>query len=112
MRFSTILKLSVFLALFSTSAWGGVQDQRDPDYQQSLDAVARAQLALQRAQKYLEQSRAVKQLPGVDYPDLFGAIRAMEDDLNLILQPRERRMRYKTITPDGLFFKSPDSQPE
>jgi len=79
-------------------------DQRDPDYQESLEHLARASQALLTARKELEKAQVAYPLPGLNVQQMLEQLVPLEDTLTVLLTPEKKRMAHQTLVPDGLFF--------
>lgn len=81
-----------------------VIDQRDPAYQLSIEHLSRAVHALQMAQVELKAAEASHPLYGIDIVRMLSELRPIEETLSVLLVPEQKRVRYQTLTPDGLYF--------
>ncbi|RNF86596.1 hypothetical protein EFK07_19870 [Pseudomonas putida] len=81
-----------------------VIDQRDPRYQRAIEHLSLAAQNLRMAQDELKKAEASAPLPGLDLVRMLAQVRPVEETINVVLQPEQKRLRYQTVTPDGLFF--------
>lgn len=84
-----------------------VIDQRDPKYQVAIEHLARASQALRLAQDELKEAEASHPLPGLDLVRILSQVRPVEETLNVVLRPEQKRLQYQQLTPDGQFFTTP-----
>ena len=84
-----------------------VIDQRDPRYQLAIEHLSNAARALSLAQDELKKAEANHPLPGLDLVRMLSQLRPVEETINVILVPERKRLRYRTLTPDGQFFFTP-----
>jgi len=109
---NTFLALCFSVAVFSTATTvladdRYVIDQRDPHYQTAQEHLSRAAQALRLAQTELKNAEANHPLPGLDLVRMLSQIRPVEETINVILVPEQKRYRYQELTPDGQFFTTP-----
>lgn len=81
-----------------------VIDQRDPRYQRAIEHLSLAAQNLRMAQDELKKAEAMAPLPGLDLVRMLAQVRPVEETINVVLQPEQKRLKYQTVTPDGLFF--------
>lgn len=81
-----------------------VIDQRDPRYQRAIEHLSLAAQNLRMAQDELKKAEASAPLPGLDLVRMLSQVRPVEETINVVLQPEQKRLRYHSVTPDGLFF--------
>lgn len=84
-----------------------VIDQRDPKYQAAIEHLSSAAQALRLAQDELKKAEASHPLPGLDLVRMLSQVRPVEETINVILRPEQKRLRYQQLTPDGQFFTTP-----
>lgn len=84
-----------------------VIDQRDPKYQIALEHLSNAGRSLRLAQDELKKAEASHPLPGLDLVRMLSQVRPVEETINVILRPEQKRLRYQELTPDGQFFTTP-----
>ena len=81
-----------------------VIDQRDPKYIEAISHLAQAKQALVLAKAQLEQARRAYPLQGVNTDQMINQLTPIEDTLQVLLFPEEKRLRYETIVPDAPYF--------
>lgn len=79
-------------------------DQRDPKYQLAIEHVSNAANALTVATEELRRAEASHPLPGLDLIQMMSRIRPVEDTLRVLLVPEQKRQKFQTAEPDGIFF--------
>jgi hypothetical protein len=80
-------------------------DQRDPNYQKSIEHYAQAQAAIRVAIEQLQKGEAYYPQPAVgDLVKILAPLQEIEETLNYILIPEQRRHESQTLTPDSRFF--------
>ncbi|TJY57356.1 hypothetical protein E4T66_18290 [Sinimarinibacterium sp. CAU 1509] len=84
-----------------------VLDQRDAGYQMALEHAANAQRALQRALDEMAQSQSLYAFPGFQYSALARELTLARDAVAVMVTPEQRRLRYQTLTPDGMYMRVP-----
>lgn len=87
-----------------------VVDQRDAAYQVAMEHAANAQRALEKAIDELALSRTSFAFPGYEYPAITRDLELARDSLTAMLLPEQRRLRYQTLIPDGMYMRVPASQ--
>ena len=90
--------------LLSSTAHAGVIDQRDPNFQEGVEHLARARQALEVAMTELRAADAVYEFPGMNIVNHLGQITPVTETLDLMLFPEKRRLETKVLTPDSIFF--------
>ena len=122
-RFALVTALSLVPALAgadgvsgrdrpSGNAWTGptVIEQRDAGYLAAVEHAARAQRALQVALDELAASRAMFPFPGFDYLRIEADLATAREALVPMLAPEQRRLRYQTLVPDGVYMRVPTTE--
>lgn len=99
-----ILAALITACIGSASASDHVIDQRDKKYQKAIEHLSNAAQALALAKAELQQAEASHPLPGLDLARMQSEIVPMEDTLKVILSPERKRLEYRTIIPNGIFF--------
>lgn len=106
------------LCLLSLSAYAErAIDERDPALQSTLDALANARAALERAQQEAQRAEANNPIPGLRLDKLVQEIQLLTGKVDYYLTPREYDRRYQTTIPDGIYLTEPfdpyasDNQP-
>jgi hypothetical protein len=103
MEIKTLL-VSGLIALLPTTVHAITLDQRDPNYQKSIEHYARAQAALRVAMREVKMGEAYYQQPGIRLIPMLAPLQEFENTLEMILIPEKRRHEYQTLTPDSEFF--------
>lgn len=81
--------------------------QQDLGYQSSAEHLARMAQLLERALQEAKAAEAAYALPGFSYAALRGDIQQIIEGVEPLLAPEKRRLRYQTLTPDGMYFQLP-----
>lgn len=81
-----------------------VIDQRDPAYQLSMEHLSRAVHALRMARSELEAAEASHPFYGINIVRMLSELQPIEETLSVLLVPEQKRVRYQTLAPDGLYF--------
>jgi hypothetical protein len=79
--------------------------QQDPAYRDSQDHLAHALILLQKAQAEAKASQQSWAFPGFRYDLLEKDLDHVQGQLDILLLPQERRLRYQQLTPDADYFK-------
>lgn len=98
------LYFAMVLLTVSSLAHSEVIDTRSRAYQEGAFHLSQAQQALSRAIAELKKAEAAYEFPGLDLPAMLSNIQSVEHVASQILAPQQRRLEYKTIVPDGMYF--------
>lgn len=81
-----------------------VIDQRDESYQIAIEHISNASMALAAAKSELDKAQATYSFPGLDINRMKSSLVPVEETLRVLLVPEQKRLRYQTAIPDGVFF--------
>jgi hypothetical protein len=98
---------TLFLAVsvFAGGAAAVSLDQRDPNYQKSIEHYAQAQANIRNAILHLQKGEAYYEQPSIQLVRMLAPLQEIENSLNYILMPEQRRHKYQTLVPDGQYFQ-------
>ena len=81
-----------------------VIDQRNESYQIAIEHISNASRALAAAKAELDRAQATYSFPGLDINRMKASLVPVEETLRVLLVPEQKRLRYQTAIPDGVFF--------
>ncbi|WGK63528.1 hypothetical protein QAO71_17315 (plasmid) [Halopseudomonas sp. SMJS2] len=81
-----------------------VIDQRDERYQIAIEHISNASMALAAAKSELNKAQATYSFPGLDINRMTASLVPVEETLRVLLVPEQKRLKYQTAIPDGVFF--------
>lgn len=96
------LAIAAFAAT-STNAEDLLIDTQTASYQQSVEKLAYAESALEKAVSRLEEAFVLQDYPGLDEQAFLETLEVLRGDLRVILLPERRRMEYLQVEIDGTF---------
>jgi hypothetical protein len=94
----------VSAAFLSHAADSYVIDQRDARYQIAIEHISNASMALAAAKAELNKAQATYSFPGLDINQMTASLVPAEETLRVLLVPEQKRLKFQTAVPDGVFF--------
>lgn len=84
---------------------GAVVDQTHPRYIRFVESTREADQALRRAVEALRHAQSLHQFEGLDMNALAMEVARVQGALDPVLHAEQRRLRYQTLQPDGVFMR-------
>ncbi len=98
------LAIATLFLIWASSTSAVTLDQRDPNYQKSIEQLTQARDALQVAMDRLRKGEAFHPQPGLNLIPILGRIQEIQKTLDMILMPEKKRYEHQELVPDGTFF--------
>lgn len=83
---------------------------RSPEYQKSLSDLHEAEQALKRTIRKVRDS-GQSPIANVNYQRLLADLRAIEGELNKVIEPHTYADKHRVLQPDSMYFLPPELTP-
>lgn len=99
------LAVATFMLMWACTSSALTLNQRDPNYQLSIEQLSQARDALLVAMDRLRKSEAYYRQPGLEnLVPMLGRLQDIQQTLDMILMPEKKRYDHQQLVPDGTFF--------
>lgn len=103
----SLIATGLFALITANTAFAGVVNERDPEYQYSMDRLLAALHSMEISEIEIAAARRIQSLPGFNYDLLIKDIKKIQSTLKRYVTPHKRAIMYRTIRPNNRYFIKP-----